>query len=126
MTITAIDPRQLLLPLEGLAQRSCATCTEAEQLLGAEPQIAVANRLGFQSTNNFRMHLKRHGRHELAAQYIALKFCDVCHEVRHLLGTDSLENVAQRLGYKDPAHLRVHLDRHGRIELARRFDLLDA
>lgn len=53
------------------------------------------------------------------------RICDVCAETVHLLGTDSLRGVSQRLGFKEPEYLRVHLRRHGRIELAARYDALE-
>lgn len=50
--------------------------------------------------------------------------CSECEEAEHLLGTDSLANVARRLGFRSTANLRVHLARHGRASLTARYDAL--
>lgn len=46
-------------------------------------------------------------------------------EVEWLIGTDTPERIAQRLGYTRTKSLCRRLERAGRYDLARRFDLSD-
>lgn len=50
--------------------------------------------------------------------------CHTCDEAQHLLGSDTLPNVANRLGYRTADNLVAHLNRHGRAELADRYRAL--
>lgn len=53
-----------------------------------------------------------------------LAACTTCEEAQHLLGADSLHNVATRLGYRTAENLVVHLHRHSQRPLADRYRAL--